>query len=423
VLLALSGVFIILVAVHVIREPGSTKDKAGSIESKSVSEATVFPKLPPGPFQVRANQAAATRLIKTSVKKKETLSGVLARLGINANQVFALTEAAREVMNMKKVLPGDLVTLYLDAESGEPVRLEYIPGQGSPVIVIKTLNGYAPVLLEFEPFVSREAVTGRIDNTFWDSAVQLYKLDPEVVLTLTDIFAFDIDFFTDIRPGDEFSAFYEKKFIRGEFISTGRILAAKFNNNGRSLEAFYYENSKGEGGYYDSEGRSLRKMFLKSPLRYRRISSYFSRSRLHPILKVYRPHLGVDYAAPAGTPVETVGDGVVVFKGWSGGYGRFVKIKHNRTYTTTYGHLSRYAKGLRQGQRVKQGDLIGYVGSSGLSTGPHLDFRMMQNNKYINPLKMKLDPAPPLAASERPRFSAQVQEVEAEMSRLLAVSR
>ncbi|MBW2622888.1 MAG: M23 family metallopeptidase, partial [Deltaproteobacteria bacterium] len=249
---------------------------------------------------------------------------------------------------------------------------------------------------------------------------ELYKLDPEVVLNFSDIFAYDIDFFTDIQTGDRFSIFYELKYLQGNLVGSGRILAAEFINNGKKLEAYYFEKSPGKGGYYDAEGRSLRKMFLKSPLRFRRISSYFSRSRYHPILKICRPHLGIDYAAPPGTPVETVADGKVTFKGWNGGYGRFVKIKHNRAYTTTYGHLSRYAKGLKKGKRVKQGDLIGYVGSSGLSTGPHLDYRMVKNGKFINPLALNLEPAPPIEASQRSRFHVHVENVKSQMDEQLA---
>ncbi|MDL1973061.1 MAG: M23 family metallopeptidase, partial [Deltaproteobacteria bacterium] len=178
-------------------------------------------------------------------------------------------------------------------------------------------------------------------------------------------------------------------YTNGKFIRNGRILAAEFVNKGRRLEAYYFEDPTGHKDYYDANGRSLRKAFLRAPLRYKRISSYFSYHRLHPILGIVRPHLGIDYAAPIGTPVEAVGDGRVVFIGWKRGFGKFIKIRHNHIYTSTYGHLSRFARGLKKGSFVKQGQVIGYVGSTGLSTGPHLDFRFMAHGRYINYLKFK----------------------------------
>jgi len=379
-----------------------------------------LPEAPPGPFQAEADWWARVRAVKAKIKKNETLSSVLTGMGLDRVQVFTLTQASADVLDLKKVRPGGEVTLYLDRRSGEPERFEFSQSQGHRIVVLKTPAGYVAASQTSEPVVCLGAVEGKIELSLWGSAVERHRIDPEVVLNFSDIFAYDVDFFTDVQTGDTFRILYEKKYIHGRFIKAGRILAAEFINKGRKLEAYYFKNSKGKGGYYDSQGRSLRKMFLKSPLRYRRISSYFSRSRFHPILKIYRPHLGIDYAAPIGTPVETVGDGRVVFMGWKGGYGKFVKIKHNRTYTTTYAHFSRFARGLKKGKRVRQGDLIGHVGSTGLSTGPHLDFRIIRNGKLINPLSLKLEPAPPIPSSERPHFLRQVRKVQAVTLRLMA---
>ncbi|MCK4649331.1 M23 family metallopeptidase, partial [bacterium] len=197
-------------------------------------------------------------------------------------------------------------------------------------------------------------------------------------------------FLTEPRPGDRFLLAWEKYVDDGKTVLDGRILTAQYINRHRTHTAIYFEDPEGNRGYFTEEAKSLRKQFLRSPLSYRRISSYFSYRRFHPILKVYRPHPGIDYAAPIGTPVRSIGDGRVVYCGWKRGFGRFIKIKHPRGYYTTYGHLRRYAKGIRTGIRVKQGQIIGYVGSSGLSTGPHLDFRMIKNGKYVNFLKLKL---------------------------------
>ncbi|HIC90700.1 MAG TPA: M23 family metallopeptidase, partial [Syntrophaceae bacterium] len=205
----------------------------------------------------------------------------------------------------------------------------------------------------------------------------------------------------------------------GRWIKNGRILAAEFVNVGSKYQAFYFEDGKGHGDYYDSEGRCLRKQFLKSPLRYKRISSYFSRRRFHPILKIYRPHLGIDYAAPVGTPVESIGDGKIEFIGWKGDYGRFIRVKHNRNYITTYGHLSRFAKGLKKGSRIKQGQVIGYVGSTGLATGPHLDFRMIRNGRFVNPLKIQPPPVAPIRKESMEAFNATVLNLA---ERLKAIS-
>ena len=300
------------------------------------------------------------------------------------------------------------------------MRFEWISGPESRIVVVNTPNGFTAARKTYEPVVLEAGVEGQIQQSLWEAAVERCGLDAEVVLKFSDIFAYDIDFFTDVQPGDTFCLLYEKLYCQDRYLGSGRLLFAEFTNNGRKLEAYYYQNGDGEDGYYDAAGRSLRKMFLKSPLRYRRISSYFTRSRYHPILKIYRPHLGIDYAAPVGTPIETIGDGVVTFVGWNKGYGRFVKIKHNRTYTTTYGHLSGYAKGLHKGQRVRQGELIGYVGSSGLSTGPHLDFRMVKDGRFINPLSLKLEPAPPIKASEKERFFEIVEQVRAGLGRQVA---
>ncbi|HDD35543.1 MAG TPA: M23 family metallopeptidase, partial [Candidatus Desulfofervidus auxilii] len=188
----------------------------------------------------------------------------------------------------------------------------------------------------------------------------------------------------------------------------GRILAAWFINQGHLFEAYYFKTPDGRAEYYDAEGKPLRKAFLKAPLRYKRISSYFSYHRLHPILGIIRPHLGIDYAAPIGTPVETVADGRIVYMGWKGGFGKFIKIRHTHRYVSTYGHLSRFAKGLKIGSYVKQGQVIGYVGSTGLSTGPHLDFRFLVDNRYINYLKFKSPPVKSLPSKYLAQFKKQM---------------
>jgi len=378
---------------------------------------------PAGPFQQKADWAASVKLDEATVEKNQTLAQSLDRLGVDPAQAYALIGSASEVMDMRKVRPGAELRLYREAGENRVVRFECDLGQGDCVLVLATPAGFAAARQAFPPITNLEVAEGVIRQSLWEAAVEGQGLDPEVVLSFSDIFSYDVDFFTEVRQGDAFQILFEKQYRRGEYLGPGRVLAASYTNEGRRLTAYYYANGRGEGGYYNENGQALKKMFLKSPLRYRRISSYFSRSRYHPILKIRRPHLGVDYAAPTGTPVETVGDGVVTFVGWKGGYGRFVQIKHGQGYTTSYAHLSRYAKGIKTGRRVRQGDLVGHVGASGLATGPHLDFRVKHNGHFIDPLSIKQTPAPPIKAGEKKAFLARVQEVRAVMERRLAALR
>jgi murein DD-endopeptidase MepM/ murein hydrolase activator NlpD len=249
-------------------------------------------------------------------------------------------------------------------------------------------------------------VSGRIESSLFGAVAAAGEHD-QLALDLADVFAWDVDFNTEIRRGDSFRVAVEKLALPGAPERTGRILAAELVRGERVLQAFRHEGAEG-AGYYDAEGRPLRKAFLRSPLRFTRISSRFSRSRLHPVLSIRRPHLGVDYAAPAGTPVSAAASGTVVLAGWLGDYGRTVRIRHANGYETLYGHLSRLD--VRAGQRVLQGDRVGAVGSSGLATGPHLDYRMTRDGRFVDPLRLDAPPAEPLPESERPAFLATLRE-------------
>jgi murein DD-endopeptidase MepM/ murein hydrolase activator NlpD len=254
--------------------------------------------------------------------------------------------------------------------------------------------------------VRTAVVAGRIESSLFGAVAAAGEKD-QLALDLADVFAWDVDFNTEIQRGDSFRVAVEKLALPGTPERTGRILAAELLRGDRVLRAFRHEGAAG-AGYYDAEGRPLRKAFLRSPLRFTRISSRFSRSRLHPVLSIRRPHLGVDYAAPVGTPVSAAASGTVVLAGWLGGYGRTVRIRHANGYETLYGHLSRIH--VRAGQRVQQGDRIGAVGSTGLATGPHLDYRMTRDGRFVDPLRLDAPPAEPLPESERPAFEAALGE-------------
>ena len=239
-----------------------------------------------------------------------------------------------------------------------------------------------------------------ITTSLWD-AIITNNLHRQLALELSDIYAWSIDFF-GLQKNDSFTVFYDELYVDSLSIGIGKIHAAKFTHKGKPFLAFYFKNDS-VNGFWDEEGNSLRKAFLKAPLKFSRISSGFTYTRKHPIYKTVRPHTGVDYAAPTGTPVMSIGDGVVVQKGYKGGGGHTVKIRHNSVYSTAYLHLSRYAKNLNVGSHVSQGEVIGYVGSTGASTGPHLDFRVWKNGSPINPLTMEspsVEPVPQNAMSE-----------------------
>jgi murein DD-endopeptidase MepM/ murein hydrolase activator NlpD len=244
-------------------------------------------------------------------------------------------------------------------------------------------------------------VAGTIASSLFAAVAAAGEPD-QLALDLADVFAWDVDFNTEIQRGDSFRVAVEKLSLDGTFARNGRILAAELVRGDRVLRAFRHEGASGPG-YYDGEGRPLRKAFLRSPLRFTRISSRFSHSRLHPILRVRRAHLGVDYAAPRGTPVSAAADGVVTTAGWLGGYGRTVKIRHANGFETLYGHLSRID--VRRGQRVAQGDRIGTVGATGLATGPHLDYRMSRNGRFVDPLRLQSPPGEPVPPTERDAFA------------------
>jgi murein DD-endopeptidase MepM/ murein hydrolase activator NlpD len=239
-----------------------------------------------------------------------------------------------------------------------------------------------------------------------------------VVVKFADLFAWDVDFFSSVRENDEFKILFEEIIREGGTVQYGRILAAEFINQGKKYRAFCFGDGEASTGYYDDRGQSIAREFLKTPLRYSRISSGFTKRRFHPILRIYRPHLGVDYAAPAGTPVEATANGKIIFMGWKGGYGKCIKIRHNHTYTSFYGHLSRFAKGLKQGKQVRQGQVIGYVGSTGLATGPHLDYRLKKGGEFINPLRFTSFQKETISKQLRPQFEKTRREYLIKMERL-----
>ena len=350
-------------------------------------------------------------------KKGDTLYEFLLDLNLPPQEIFQVLESSKTVYDLKKIKPDTTITLDIDSNSNSLNRLVYNYDDEHLLVVHKNAEGYSTSKEKILYDMSLRSIQGTIKNNLFDDAIEAGG-NPQVILNFADILAWDVDFFTDLRQNDSFKILFEEVCKDGEFVKCGKILAAEFVNNGKQLRVFYFEDDQGNAGYYDDKGRSVAREFLKSPLRYSRISSGFTKRRFHPILKTYRPHLGVDYAAPVGTPIEATGDGKIIYCGWKGNYGKCIKIQHNHVYTSFYGHLSRYAKGMKKGKRVKQGQVIAYVGSTGLSTGPHLDYRLKKRGEFINPLTLKSNKKHSISKALRPQFQRHKRQMLLKLEQL-----
>jgi murein DD-endopeptidase MepM/ murein hydrolase activator NlpD len=362
-------------------------------------------------FETREKWLLDHKRIRECFRKGETFYELLAHYGLPAQAIMRIDEVVKPLFDLSRTKAGQIIDIWINAQSEAVEKISLHLSPEKILHVIRNGHEFFPSLVSPEKISIPTEISGSVATSFYESALER-GLPSDVIMAIADIFAWDIDFLVDIRPGDSFQVILRRYYRKGKSIGLDEVLAVRFVNQNRVHKSFYFIDSQGREGYYDRKGKSLEKAFLKSPLRYRRISSYFSSRRFHPILKIYRPHYGIDYAAPVGTPVESVGDGRVTFIGWKNGYGRYIKVRHNRTYVTGYGHLNRFAKGLKKGSRVRQGNVIGYVGSSGLATGPHLDFSLMKNGRYVNPLSVQSPPAFILRGKDRQRFHERVIQME-----------
>jgi murein DD-endopeptidase MepM/ murein hydrolase activator NlpD len=350
---------------------------------------------PPGPLPVPEPASPSLIEYNETLRPRTTIGEVLSDYGFSPSEIQTLYDQTKPVYDLRRVKAGQPLRVYAGPD-GKIVRLEYDLDGINYLSIIRNDHGFEAAL-KAHPVETRIGMTG---GTIEDSPILAFnQLGEEDILTLAfaELFAWDVDFYIDIRRGDTFKVIFEKKYMQGEFAGYGNILAAELTNQGRVLQAFFYtppDTQKPE--YYDAEGKSLRKEFIKSPIKYARITSRFNRSRLHPIHKVYQAHYGVDYAAPVGTPAQATADGTVTFAGWNDASGRMVRIRHMNAYETMYLHLRSFGPRIRVGARVNSGDIVGYVGSSGESTGPHLDYRIKLRGSYINPLSYRFKPVEPL---------------------------
>jgi murein DD-endopeptidase MepM/ murein hydrolase activator NlpD len=350
------------------------------------------------------------------IGRGETLPSLLQKLGVNAEDRQSFIAAARQSGLISGLTPGRSVLARVSS-SGRLMLLRYLVSDASLVSATRSNENFQfseqAIQAEMRPIIR----SGKIQSSLF-GAMDAADVPDRIASELAEAFSGDIDFHRDLRRGDHFSVVYEAFYFDNRLIRTGRLMAAEFTNQNQTYQAIYFKDPQGRDGYYNSEGVSLKKAFLKSPMPFDRISSGFSSGRLHPVLQIWRAHKGIDYAAPTGTPVRAVADAVVSFVGKQGGYGNLVVLKHQPPYSTAYGHLSRFGKGIKRGSKVSQGQLIGYVGSTGLASGPHLHYEFRINGVQKNPLAMKLPTAYPLDRRYKAEFMTHAQPLSAKLDLL-----
>jgi len=340
-----------------------------------------------------------------TVEEDDTLDAVLTAGGLNRTEASLLTREFGKSIDLRRLRPGHLLRFHHDATGGVDSVQMKVTGWGE-IEALRTPEGFDVTSRAAEQRVIDSVVSAEIDTSLYD-ALRGAGEGPQLVQQLVDVFQWDIDFFS-LQKGDSFALVVNKKYAGSDAVGYGPITAARFTHKGQTYEAFRQEMPNGRAGYYARNGMPLRKQFLRAPLQFTRITSGFSRSRFHPILHAFRAHHGVDYGAPMGTPVMTTADGVVVSAGYSRGEGNCVRIRHTNRMETYYLHLSRFARGMKPGRQVGQGDVIGYVGMTGLATGPHLDYRVTDGGTWINPLKLRSISPDPLRGDSLRAFRASV---------------
>ena len=347
------------------------------------------------------------------VKKGDTLSHIFKRVGLGPREVQDVVSAKGDLSELKKIHPGQKFRFGM--KDGVLESLEYIVSRTETLKINHADDGYVASFIKQElvPFTSY--AEGTITSSLF-LAAQKSGLSNAMTMELANIFGWDVDFALDIREGDSFRVIYQELYLNGEKVKDGQILAAEFTNQGKTFTAIRYDSPNGNSNYYTPEGDSMRKAFLRSPIDFARISSHFNLSRKHPVLHTIRAHKGTDYAASRGTPIKATGDGKIVYAGRKGGYGNAVIIQHGQTYKTLYAHMNNFARGIHSGKRVRQGQVIGYVGSTGLATGPHLHYEFYQNGAVRNPVTVKLPHAEPIAKADKSSFLTIAKQMQGQLS-------
>lgn len=387
---------VLLLSIILFSCNGKKKD---AVESTSKEEAVVEV-LPDTKYGIIID---SLDIEKKRVKRNEFLGTILDREGITNRQIYRLAKQYKDVFDVRKVRVGGNYELFHTRDS-VPTLAYFVYEKSIAELVIYdfTQKDVVATTWHKEIKVRQREASGIIQNSLWQTIVDNGG-NGVLASELSEIYAWSVDFF-GIAKGDRFKVIYEEEFVDSTSLGIKSIVCAQFKHKGEVYHAIPYEQN-GFVGYFDQDGESLKRAFLKAPLRFSRISSGYSNNRFHPVLKRYRAHHGIDYAAPSGTPVHTIGDGTIIARGYQkNGGGNYIKIKHNSVYTTVYMHLKGFAKGMNTGARVHQGQTIGYVGATGLATGPHLDFRVYRNGSPMNPLKVKSPPVEPILEANKVTF-------------------
>lgn len=344
------------------------------------------------------------KIILKEIRQGDTFANLAGEIGLATKTVNAILDSSKNTYDLSALREGRKLAFIFDAAEDTFLKSIAYKIDSENELIINRLEETWESKIQSIPYEIRQKKLSAVINSSLYETFLDNNWDIRLALSLAEIFAWEIDFAADIQKGDSFEIFYEERYLSGQYKMPGKILAAQFKNENKIFKAFYFSGGATKEGYYDESGNSLQKVFLKSPLQYKYISSGFSYNRYNPILKKASPHRGIDYAANADTPAVAVGDGTVVQAGWNGYYGISATVRHNETYTTVYGHFQSLAKEIKIGVRVKQGQVIGYVGSTGLSTGPHLHYEMHKFGNYVNPFKVEVPPGEPISDESRQDF-------------------
>ena len=344
-LLVLASAFISF-TIYFVKSPGSI---AGIITSSNSQ-----PKEIAKPFNITYPPKRVT-VFDVEVDSQDTIYTLLRERDVDPEEILRIARLSKKVYNLSRIKSGDQLKITMVGGTLDRIDYKFEELEGMRVERDDSIkDGFSVERFEVPHVIKQKVVAGTIENSLYESGLRA-GVNPRIIVDLSDIFAWDVDFATDMRKGDTFKVIYEALYVDGKAIRAGRVIAAELNNKGKDYHALFYEDSNSRSDYYDMQGQSLSRTLLRSPLSYRRISSHFSRRRYHPILKKYRPHHGIDYAAPRGTPVESSGGGKILYAGWKAGYGKYIKIRHNEKYTTAYGHLSSISRGIRKGRQGRAG--------------------------------------------------------------------
>lgn len=395
-------IWLLLSLVAMLLLPLFLRPTVPSTEANTAAPAAPLP--PPAP-------EIHKEIVRGTIAQGDTATSLLGNY-FSAAELYELGKQSQQVFPLTKLNAGQPYRLFLSDDRFE--RFEYDIDNDEQLIISHKAGNFSVEKVPIPYTTEVVRVKGTIDSSLFEAVTDAGESDV-LAMNLADIFAWDIDFILDIRQGDSFRALVEKRYREGQPAGYGRILAAEFTNQGTSFQAILYQDGDRHPDYYDASGQSLRKAFLKAPLSFSRISSGFTMHRFHPITKTWKAHPAIDYAAPPGTPIKSVGDGVIVRKGYTRGNGNYIKIRHNSSYETMYLHMKGFARGIAQGKRVAQGQVIGYVGSTGLATGPHLCFRMFKNGGPVNPTRVKAPAVQPVSKANLAEFKSLTENLIAQM--------